>query len=757
MSSPPQGLRIKDYQIHTPPLGEGSFGVVYRATYRGISERAVKVFKADKVDLATVARELEKLSTVAEHPGIVTLHDFDLTADSPYYAMGLHARETAHHTWEGRTLEDLCGRTDPREAWRLISEVADTLAYLHRHHIIHCDIKPSNVLLTDETPARIKICDFGQSRGTGVETFEPAGTPYYAPPEQLRSPHESGDGKGFKWDVYSFGALAYMLLTGELPRLQELSRMIDGTIDPDATIVDASAEETFIESGSGRLEARELARAIDSSPPIHWPGRISRSKTIDVELKALIEKCLCLDPADRYADMRETASAIRRIARKKVARRARRLITTFAGLAVVALGATAFAFSQMKAAREASLAEAKARNDAEELVNFIIFELGEELRYEGRMELLEHIASNAETYFSALAKDRPTAKTLQGLAVILNNRGDAAMGQDHYDEAMEHYTKAFNITHQLLENNVDNALIQHQAAQSLINMGNVQLAEGRYQDALAHFEEALGLRRGGLKRFGESPLHQRPLTTALTRVAETYRVLDKPTKALGHYGEALELLRVLASGTAMLNRERPFFKPSSSTGSGARRARADNQGPGAKRNRERPVAPSIASILEAMGDIQAAQGDFSEAVPNYQDAHTIYQSNLVADKDSIESQEHVAGIFTKLGHAFLALDNRIESQLHFMNGLRLRERISRSDPANLEWRLDVVEAYADLASSIDLDIPGANMTALSHNRKALDMLEAIEGSPETRAREQSLERGIESAIREVIGDQLGGN
>src|SRR5690606_34659313 len=195
--------------IHQPALGEGAYGQVFRATYRGISDRALKIFRPGAVDLATMARELEKLSQVAEHQGIVTLHDFDLLNEPPYYAMGLHADQNADGHWETRTLERLCGHVDHREGWRLIRDIADAVSYLHRNHIIHCDLKPSNILLTDETPFHIKICDFGQSRGLAAEGFQPVGTPLYASPEQLRNPRDSADGKGFRWDVYSFGVVAY--------------------------------------------------------------------------------------------------------------------------------------------------------------------------------------------------------------------------------------------------------------------------------------------------------------------------------------------------------------------------------------------------------------------------------------------------------------------------------------------------------------------------------------------------------------------
>ena len=72
-------------------LGEGSFGWVWRTKWRGVQERAVKVFKPGRVNTDQVSRELEKLQHVREHPGVVAVYDFDLACDQPYYAMSLHA------------------------------------------------------------------------------------------------------------------------------------------------------------------------------------------------------------------------------------------------------------------------------------------------------------------------------------------------------------------------------------------------------------------------------------------------------------------------------------------------------------------------------------------------------------------------------------------------------------------------------------------------------------------------------------------
>ncbi len=338
---------ISDYQIHLPALGEGAFGTVYRATYRGISDRALKIFRPDAVDLSTMARELEKLSSVAEHHGIVTLHDFDLLSDSPYYAMGLHADSQPDGSWKTRTLESLENNTDPRESWRLIREIADALAYLHRNQIIHCDVKPSNILLTDENPTQIKLCDFGQSRNEAVENVDPAGTPLYASPEQLRDPRDSADGKGFRWDVYSFGVVAYKLITGHLPRLEKISASDVSSFDLEATIAEADLDDT-IADGSG-INGETLANLIESEEEIVWPERIR----IHPDRRELIERCLSTDPKKRFADMREVWNLIKHIDQQRVVNRARRLSFLFATLLFAAIWATGFAFVQAKRAKEA--------------------------------------------------------------------------------------------------------------------------------------------------------------------------------------------------------------------------------------------------------------------------------------------------------------------------------------------------------------------------------------------------------------------
>ena len=320
--TPPQ---LKDYRFEDL-LGEGSFGWVWRTVYRGSQQRAVKVFKRNRVDIGVVDRELAKLQLVREHSGIVLLHDFDLTGDMPYYAMSLHAErvpgvEGQPDSWRGRTLEPLCGAVSMQETVRLLRQIADALAYLHTHRVIHCDVKPSNVLLTDESPPHVKLCDFGQSRSSASVLLEVSGTPFYAPPEQLRHPEQSGPDekgavRGYRWDVYSFGVLAYKLATGKLPRLEELAEAYRKAAVGDVSLLPPSLVVYDHIPSSNLAEMTE-----QEGEKIEWPG----SAKLGAEERAIIEKCLRLDPQERFGDMEEVKAAFANVENERKLAEAKRV------------------------------------------------------------------------------------------------------------------------------------------------------------------------------------------------------------------------------------------------------------------------------------------------------------------------------------------------------------------------------------------------------------------------------------------------
>jgi serine/threonine-protein kinase len=114
---------------------------------------------------------------------------------------------------EGETLYDILERTRPLpvcEALQLASRLCDILDYMHRHDVVHRDLKPGNIMISDD--GRPHIIDFGIAKGPAMEPFMLMGTPEYMAPEQMQ-----GDRVDARTDVYSLGAVLYESVTGARP------------------------------------------------------------------------------------------------------------------------------------------------------------------------------------------------------------------------------------------------------------------------------------------------------------------------------------------------------------------------------------------------------------------------------------------------------------------------------------------------------------------------------------------------------------
>ncbi len=679
-------FHIKDYQIHLPPLGEGTFGTVYRATYRGISERALKLFKADTVDLPTMARELEKLSSMAEHPGIVTLHDFDLLTDTPFYAMSLHADAKEDGTWRSRSLMDLCGKCDAKENARLIDQMAAALAYLHRHQILHCDIKPTNVMLTDENPQRIKICDFGQSRGSNRQNPDAVGTPLYSSPEQLEDPGDTAQGKGFKWDVYSFGVLSYRLITGKLPRLQKL---LDGGTDEDfeASIIETSLEASVADTMA--TESERIARMLEEEPEVEWPA----GAKIDSRRKAIITSCLELDPEKRPTDMREVRNEIQRCIQERRAIRSRNWSTLLGGITGVAILTTMLAFYQSHHAKLASEAEQQARRDAEELVNFILFDLRQNLGPIGKMEVLEHIADNADTYFENLSKDMRTVQSLKLLANILRGRGDASVARGLQDEAIESYEKAVNIFEQLTENGQGDPAMTFRRSLVLMSLGDCYRAKNDGETAADYYDQALEL-RDTETILGSSPERYLSNTSDLhIRRAQLLQEDQKYDAAVDAYDEALRLAQAV------------------------RRLPEESD----------PVTNQLALVRIFLGraDVHLAAGEKKDASDNYQSAVETGRANTRLFESSIELQSAVGDALHSLGLRELEQKNLVEALIFLRQELLIREEIQRQEPRVSRHTIELATSHAAVSECYNLELSASRALALENLMRAIRLLETM--------------------------------
>ncbi len=720
-------IKVKDYQIHTPPLGEGAYGQVFRATYRGISDRALKIFRPGAVDLATMARELEKLSQVTEHQGIVTLHDFDLLTDPPYYAMGLHAYQNYDGVWETRTLERLCGHIDHREGWRLIREIADAVSYLHRNQIIHCDLKPSNILLTDETPHHIKICDFGQSRGLAAEGFQPVGTPLYASPEQLRHPRDSADGKGFKWDVYSFGVVAYKLLTGDLPRLQGLADAARLSFDPESTLPDTLDEET---NPSGKaIDGDHLATLVEAVETVEWPSGFY----IPSDRKLLIEQCLSLDPKERPSDMREVWNRIHQLDQQSVVKRARRLNTVFSILLVIALWASGFAFIQARRAKlatdEAMLAKIesdKSAGAAVELMLLFVSELNKgDISGSGAERLYSIVSENSQTFLENRSKDhRTSTRILRFSAQTAALRARQALERGDLDQALKDFTNAYEIRSELAEdpNSTDDLILL--ASRDLMEIGRIHELQSNYKEAAAAYSGALEWRSQVSDSNGIFSLQQ------IKELAATYKSLSRVHSLAGDIKPAIANLNEILS---ILNGRIEDGTP------------ADIPG----------YAIEAVRVLIMLGDIEYSSGNVTAASKTFQDLMALAKSlSSATPAIAEEADQAYLEALRNLGKIQLDQKQPEAALVLFREEIKIRETKTTLRPYDAEAKVMLAEAYEIGSQCLDLTEQTSRELAIFYLEKAADIISRLPSDVRAREDVESIMISTKLTLGKISGESI---
>ena len=256
------GRHLRGYEV-IEPIGEGGFGVVYRAKQAGVGrEVAIKVVRAELANDPEFIRRFDteaQLVARLEHPYIVPLYDYWREPDGAYLVM---------RYLRGGNLKAAL-RTGPWKLdaiTRLLRQVGGALALAHRRGVIHRDIKPANILLDEEGNAYLS--DFGIahdiSHDAQLEALDASSSwPAYSSPEQLRRQPAS-----HLADIYSLGMVLHELVTGDYP---------------------------FGEASPTELLERQLSETLPSVSTIR--------ASVPADLDRIIAKATAAEPEDRYQDI----------------------------------------------------------------------------------------------------------------------------------------------------------------------------------------------------------------------------------------------------------------------------------------------------------------------------------------------------------------------------------------------------------------------------------------------------------------------
>ena len=207
----PGRRRFGEYNI-VMPLARGGMGGVYLAAHHETGEQvALKILDPQFANHPEVVERLfaeHELASCARHPGLVDIRAARVASDGiPYLVMEYLDGETLGAAADNRVLE-------LPTILSIAAQVAAALAALHAAGIMHCDVKPENIFITEPRNPRVKLIDFGVSRFAHEphpEEVTIAGTPWCMAPEQWHGRPSLAS------DVYALGCVLYDLITGSPP------------------------------------------------------------------------------------------------------------------------------------------------------------------------------------------------------------------------------------------------------------------------------------------------------------------------------------------------------------------------------------------------------------------------------------------------------------------------------------------------------------------------------------------------------------
>ncbi|MDX2269873.1 MAG: serine/threonine-protein kinase [Bryobacter sp.] len=707
-------------------IGRGGMGTVYLATRDDgeyLGQVAIKILNRgmDTDYFVQRFRYERQLLAYLEHAAIVRLLDGGSTPDGRPFLV-------TEYIEGGATLLDYIAKHQCtlEEKLKLIIQVAEAVHYAHQRLILHCDIKPNNILVSPS--GQPKLLDFGVGRmflpelGGALQTRSTQRliTPAYASPEQI-----AGEALTTATDVFSLGATLYELLSGKAPF--------------PARLTDSEARE-----------APPLLRAV--------PAEIRRD--IGPDLERIVEKSLRPAPAERYESAEQFASDLRRYLagepisarpltlRYQLSRfvRRNRALTFSILLAVVALalGAGIALWQRAEALRERDTARALYEN-SRQLARAFIFEMDERLQSEGSLGARRLLVERGRAALDQLAAQgtpdaalgRDLVAAYLKLGDVLGRLGAANLGRTA--EARASYLRARELSRNLLARYPENEFVREQYGEVLLRISGNAKSQGNPKEALTYGLEAQKSLEAIANTTGKSTLAQ------LRLLAATYHDLGGTYSQLGQWDEVIRVRRlairlneriltlpgatredrirsVLALtryGNVLSYRNR-FQEAEPILADAVRNARAMHQ--------EFPTLPeasnNLSNALMFAGGNRLRQGDATTAMAMYREAHQLRQAQLAANPQDWRMASLAASSLLRYGLALAQsgspAQNPAKGRAIVEEALSQRIALARRDPDNTGAQAEVGEAWAELAL-----LPGPPAARARARQEALRILNPL--------------------------------
>ncbi len=714
------GQTIGAYRLEKE-IGRGGMGVVFLASRVEDFRRkvAVKIVKRgmDTDFVLRRFRQERQVLAALEHPNIAGLLDGGATADGRPFLVMEHI--------EGVPVDRFCDERKLTIAARLklFQTICAAVAYSHQRLIIHRDIKPSNILVTaDGVP---KLLDFGIAklldRSLAAASYQTTATnarmmtPDYASPEQLR-----GEEITTVSDVYSLGALLYLLLTGHLP--------FNFTANQPEAFARLVSEQTptrpsAIITKSGKTTAKIVGKSTKYQSSIEvagnrqtQPERLRRYLAEDLD--NIVLKALHKEVTRRYSSVEQFSDDIgRHLEGLPVAARGDNFVyktrkfirrNKFGVIAVLIvfltlLGGIAATARQAKIAERERMRAENRFNESRRLSESLMFELHDAIRdLPGATKARELLAKKILENLDGLAAEATADDGLQSeLAIAYINLGNI-QGNPNYpnlgdtNAALESYRKAENLTGTLSVNAPDDVKLRRRFWLTQIRIGDVLAAQNDLNSANEYYNRARSLieilsannpddesLRGDLAssydRQGNFLMKTGEFSAALEPFKKALEIFEAQQKSRP---EDDQILRAVAAGHGKIGTA--YLKanaPEKALKSYQKLLQINDVR--LKKNPSNAVAlDDAAGSRREVADAQTALGDYRSAFENYNRQLQMFRQLVAADPENVKSNVELAISYQKLGSLQMKTANFSNAAADYEKSPEILREIESRNPSN---------------------------------------------------------------------------
>ena len=745
--------RIGPYRI-VSEIGHGGMGSVYlasRVDEQYQQQVAVKLIKTGLGGDLIRRRFHTEMQILADlnHPNIARLHDAGETTDQvPYLVM---------EYVDGSPIHQYCAEhaLSTEQRLKLFAIVCTAVQYAHQHLIVHRDIKPGNILVTNEGVP--KLVDFGIAKllERGAQSESPATvtamhlmTPEYASPEQIR-----GVSVTTATDVYSLGVVLYELLSGRSPyRLKNRMPHEIAKVICDEAPERPSAAITF--GSSNGSNGKVTTTSVVNLPKLR--GRLKG------DLDNIVLKAMRKEPERRYASVQQLADDIRRhldglpvsarpdtfgyragkfIRRQKVA-------VTAAALVLITLVFGIVATLNESRIAQAEKARAERRfNEVRQLANSFVFEVHDAIaNLPGATPARSLIVQRGLKYLDSLAQDASGDRSLQReLAAAYEKLGTVQYTPtvSHLGDlsgALESHRKAAALRETLVAADPINADYRRELLDSYWYIASLLGAQGDLTRELGMIQQQLPAREELARKESTDFTDRYNLAGTYVYIGSVLMEMGDMNGALENQRKALQLREQLAGLDPNGARSKRALSISYEYLGTAMDQAGDTQAALKLQRRGLELRESLVAtdplntdlqlmLVEShryVGDMLLKTGEREQASEHYRKELELAETMLKSDPSNAQFTSNHAVALIKIGDVEAREGHVTQAISRYEQAAGIRERLNAAAPLDLLIRRDMAEAWIKLGDALKL--ARKNKSALEYYRKSVETLKTLSAS-----------------------------